>query len=164
MCSFNKNAPMNKPLIIKNDILIHAPAEIVWDVLTSPEHTPKYMFGCQALSDWRQGSSLVWKGVFDGKELIAVKGDVLRIERPFLLEYSVFDPNSNYPDVPENYTSVIYKLRAEDGGTRLTVTQGDFATVIDGEKRYQDSIAGGGWASILDQIKQVAESVPSPHS
>ena len=150
---------MKTPLIIKNDITINAGIETVWDVLTNKKHTPVYMFGCEALSDWKQGSELLWKGVFDGKELTAVKGKVIRIEKPSLLEYTVFDPNSSYPDVPENYTYVTCKLRAEGARTRLEVTQGDFSTVVDGQQRYDESMSAGGWSSILEEIKKLAESL-----
>lgn len=152
---------MQKPLVIKNQISINAAIDRVWDVLTNPIHTPKYMFGCEAISKWKQGDPLTWEGVFDGKKVVAVKGEILRIEKPFLLEYSVFDPNSNYEDVPENYTSVIYKLSESEQGTSLTITQGDFASVVDGQKRYDDSMSAGGWSSILEQIRAVAEAPTS---
>src|SRR5687768_13257074 len=112
---------MSKSLIIKNTIHIEAPIARVWDVLTNPEETKKYMFGCAALSDWKVGSSLLWKGVFDGKEIVAVKGEIAEINKEKFLAYTVFDPNMGWEDVPENYTTVTYSLVPENGGTRFTV-------------------------------------------
>jgi uncharacterized protein YndB with AHSA1/START domain len=34
----------------------------VWDALTNPETIKQYMFGTNVVTDWRQGSSIVWKG------------------------------------------------------------------------------------------------------
>lgn len=145
-------------LFVKNTITIDAPAEKVWDALTNPEQTKKYMFGCEALSDWKAGSPLVWKGVFGGVELVAVKGDIVSIKPGKFLAYTVIDPNSSIPDIPENYLTVTYDLTPENGKTVLTVTQGDYSKVADGEKRYKEAYNNGeGWNPILVQVKQLAE-------
>lgn len=148
---------MKQPMIITNSIVINAPASKIWDALTNPEQTRKYMFGCAAVSDWSPGSPLLWKGVFDGKEIVAVKGHIKEIEKNERLVYTVFDPNSTIEDVPENYTTVTCTLIPQGNQTRLTVSQGDFATVAEGERRYNDSLEGGGWSSILEKIKEILE-------
>jgi len=90
-------------LIVKNTITINAPASKVWDALVNPQQTKKYMFGCETVSDWKPGSPLLWKGVFDGKELVAVKGTVVSIQPEKYLEYTTIDPNNpNMEDIPEN--------------------------------------------------------------
>jgi len=145
-------------LIVKNTITINAPTSKVWDALVNPQQTKKYMFGCETVSDWKPGSPLLWKGVFDGKELVAVKGTVVSIQPEKYLEYTTIDPNNpNMEDIPENYLTVTYDLKPVDGNTLLTVTQGDYTKVADGQNRYNDTIAGGGWQSVLDQIKKLVE-------
>ena len=127
---------MSAPLIVENSITINATAAKVWGLLVNPEQTKKYMFGCETVSDWQVGSPLLWKGVYEGTEMVFVKGDIVMIEPGKLLVYTVIDPNSNtIPDVPENYLTVTYALSEDNGQTVLTVSQGDFATVADGEKR-----------------------------
>jgi uncharacterized protein YndB with AHSA1/START domain len=149
---------MKQPLLIHNEILIKAPASKVWDILTNPEHTKKYMFGCEALSDWKPGSPLIWKMMHEGKEFIPVKGKILNIVPDKLLRYTVFDPNSTMEDIPENYLTVTYELFEENGSTLLEVTQGDYNKVADGERRYKESYNNGeGWNPILVQIKKLAE-------
>jgi uncharacterized protein YndB with AHSA1/START domain len=149
---------MDKPLFIKNSIVIDAPADKVWDALTNPEQTKKYMFGCETVSDWKPGSPLLWKGTHEGKEMIFVKGDIIEIKPPGFLKYTTFDPNSTIDDVSENYLAVTYELTPENGKTRLTVTQGDYSTVADGERRYKDSYNNGeGWNPILVEIKKLVE-------
>ncbi len=148
---------MSKELIITNSIYIKAPAAKVWDALTNPEQTKKYMFGCETVSDWRIGSPLLWRGSYEGKEMVFVKGTILGIRPNEYLVYTVIDPNNpNIPDIPENYLTVTYTLTKENDGTTLTVTQGDYATVADGEKRYKESYNDGlGWDPILVQIKEL---------
>lgn len=149
---------MEKELIIKSKITIDAPPAKVWDTLTNPEQTKKYMFGCEALSDWKVESPLLWKGVFDGNEIVAVKGDVKAIEQDKFLAYTTIDPNSDIEDIPENYTTVTYTLTPSNGSTILEVTQGDFARIADGKRRYEDTTSGEGWMGILKEIKKVAET------
>lgn len=149
---------MDNELYIRNTITIDAPAQRVWDILVNPRQTKKYMFGCETVSDWKVGSELLWRGVFDGVELVAVKGHVLAFHPEKMLAYTTIDPNNAaIPDLPENYTTVTYSLTEKNGSTELTITQGDYSKVADGESRYKDSLAGGGWSSILEQIKQIAE-------
>lgn len=151
---------MSQPLIVRSNIDIHASAEKVWDALVNPEQTKKYMFGCEALSDWKPGSPLIWKGNFNGVELVAVKGTVVDIRPGKFLAYTTIDPNSTtIADIPENYVTVTYTLTEKEGNTLLQVTQGDFANVADGQKRYEETYNNGeGWNPILVQIKALVES------
>ena len=146
-------------LVVKNTITIQAPASKVWDALTNPEQTKKYMFGCEALSDWQPGSPLIWKGTFNGVEMVAVKGDVVSIEPGKSLVYTVIDPNNpKIPDLPENYLTITCLLTEQYGQTILDVSQGDYSTVAEGESRYKHTVDGGGWDPILTQIKTLCES------
>jgi len=147
-----------KELIVKNSIIINADAAKVWNILTNPGQTKKYMFGCETVSDWKQGSALLWQGMHQGKEMVFVKGHILEIVPGRLLKYSVIDPNASYPDIPENYLSVEYRLEKQNGSTVLTVIQDGFEDAAEGRKRFEDSYNNGeGWNPILLQIKKIAE-------
>jgi uncharacterized protein YndB with AHSA1/START domain len=149
---------MSNSLIVTNSISIHAPAEKVWDALVNPEQTKKYMFGCETVSDWKKGSELLWKGNYEGQEMIFVKGTILDIQPGKFLAYTTFDPNNkNIEDKPENYLTVTYELKSENGNTILTTTQGDYSKVGDGQNRYNDTVKGGGWQPILEEIKKMLE-------
>ena len=150
---------MAQPLLVKNTIIINAPASSVWDALVNPEQTKKYMFGCETVSDWKVGSLLLWKGEYESKEMIFVKGHIVDIKPEKLLVYTTIDPNSNIDDTSENYLTVTYALTSEKGQTILTVTQGDYNTVADGEKRYKETYNNGeGWNPILIEIKKLVET------
>jgi uncharacterized protein YndB with AHSA1/START domain len=147
-------------LFVKNQIVINAPISKVWDILTNPQQTKKYMFGCETVSDWKPGSPLLWKGIWEEKEMVFVKGNIKKIENEKHLSYTTFDPNNpKMEDKPENYTTVTYDLSESDGKTILKVTQGDFAKVDEGEKRYLEVFNNGeGWNPTLVEIKKLAES------
>ena len=149
---------MTTPLIVTNEIDIDAPAKKVWAALTEPGWTKQYMFGCVPVTDWKPGSPLLWKGVFNGAEIVAVKGQVVSIDPEKSLIYTVIDPNNPaIPDLPQNYLTVTIRLAEQDGKTHLFVSQGDYNGVADGENRYKHTVDGGGWSPILDQIKQLVE-------
>ena len=152
--NFSKRNPVPK-LIIEDNIEINAPAAKVWDVLTNPAQTKKYMFGCETVSDWKVGNSLLWRGEYEGKSMVFVKGTLVKLEPNKALHYTVIDPNGTYLDTPENELTVSYELSPGKTGTLLTVTQGDYSTVAEGEKRYNETL--GGWNAILVKVKEIAE-------
>ncbi|NJK96818.1 MAG: hypothetical protein HC905_19560 [Bacteroidales bacterium] len=144
------------PLIIKKSILINAPLSKVWKVLTKPEFTRQYMFGCDVVSDWMQGSSIEWKGLQDRNETVYIKGWIISVDPEKHVSYSTFDPQGGLPDIPENYLNVTYDLASKKDKTQLTITQGDFSAVTEGPERYSESLKG--WELTLADIKVVAES------
>jgi uncharacterized protein YndB with AHSA1/START domain len=148
---------MPKQLIVKNEILINAPISKVWDVLINPEQTPKYMYGCKIVSDFKVGGSIEWNATMDGKEITYVKGNIISIEHDKFLAYTAFDPLGTYEDIPENYLTVSYSLSTDNGLTLFTVTQGDYTQVANGEQRFNEAIAAGGWSTLLDEIKKLVE-------
>jgi uncharacterized protein YndB with AHSA1/START domain len=143
---------------VTNKIAIHATPEQVWDALVNPAKTKVYMFGCETVSDWKVGSELLWRANYEGKDIVFVKGRIVLIDPFKQLVYTVIDPFASYPDIPENYLNVTYKLEQQGEDTILTVRQDGFETAADGEKRYQDvSNKGEGWNPILVQIKALIE-------
>jgi uncharacterized protein YndB with AHSA1/START domain len=145
-------------MIVKNNIAINATPEKIWNVLTNPNETKKYMFGCETVSDWKQGGELLWKGFYNDEETVFVKGYILEIVPNRLLKYSVIDPNATYPDIPENYLSVTYKLDKQNGHVLLTVIQDGFEGAAEGVRRFEETYNNGeGWNPILVKIKKIAE-------
>jgi uncharacterized protein YndB with AHSA1/START domain len=114
------------------------------------------MLGAEAISDWKVGSPLIWHLAGTEKML---KGTIIAIEPGKRLSYTIIDPDAGYPDIPENYTKVTYELTEDHGETIVSVSDGDFATVADGEKRYQRTISG--WDLALKNLKEVVEGMKS---
>ncbi|MEM7656042.1 MAG: SRPBCC domain-containing protein [Bacteroidota bacterium] len=143
---------------IQHEIIINAPVEQVWAAITQPVWTKQYMFGCETVSDWQVGSELLWRGEMEGQPMVFVKGHITGLEENQTFGFTTFDPNSDTEDAPENYLEVMYRLSQRNGQTRLTVTQGDYDLVADGDKRYQETQEGGGWGGVLEKIKELLEA------
>jgi len=142
-------------LEIRKTVAIDAPVSTLWKVLTDNTFIQQYMFGCVAETDWLPGSPLLWKGAADGK--VYVKGQVVAIDAPHHLEYTVIDPNSSIEDIPENYLTMTYELKEDgEGASILEIAQGDFSIVADGQKRYQDVLAGDD--RLMQAIRELAEA------
>ena len=144
---------MSDSKTFETSISINASAAEVWDALTNPELTRQYMFNCDVESNWQVGSDVVWRGAADG--VVYVKGKVVQYEPHSVLGVTTFDPNSDMEDVPENHLTGTYYLTEQDGSTHVKVIQGDFASVENGEKRFED--AEGAWIMALDLLKTLLE-------
>ena len=142
-------------LFTRYTIDIAASPEAVWAMLTDPKLTKEYMFGCEAISDWKVGSTLLWRGELEGRPIVFVTGRVVTFEPHSLLAYTTFDPNGGLADVPSNHLTMTCRLTPMATGTRLELAQGDFAKVENGQARYADATKGGD--GLLEKMKQVAE-------
>lgn len=141
---------MNESRVVKKSIKLHTGVSQVWEALTNPELTKKYFFNCEAISDWCVGSSIVFKMLSEGKEVVAVKGLILAIQENALLKYSCYDPR--FEEDPSRHTTVTVVLSSETDGTTLTVTQGEFGD----EEAFNHT--GAGWEMVLSGLKELLES------
>ena len=81
-------------------IKINAPAARVWEALTTPAIIKQYFFGTTAISHWKVGSPIVFKGEWKGKEY-EDKGTILDIVPNRLFRYSYWSSMSGIEDKPE---------------------------------------------------------------
>ncbi len=137
---------------------VNASAATIWKVLTQPEYTAQYMFGCRVVTDWKPGSRVDWVGQADGKDVTYVTGVVVEYVPNERLSYSVIDPFAEYPKTEENHLLVCHTLTPEDGKIVLTVSQGDYTKVADGENRYGHG-ADEGWLQLLNKIRDIAQGI-----
>ena len=141
---------------IQNEIEINASVEKVWDLLTNPAKSPEYMYTCAIETDFKEGSTILWRGIHD--QVVYVSG-ILKEYKPLeKMVYTVIDPNADYPKTPENHLTVTYVVSETENGTHFKVTQAGYETVAEGQARYDEAVAGGGWSSVLEKIKEMAES------
>ncbi len=141
---------MNKRFIAKASISINAPVGKVWDALTNPEVIKQYMFGTNVISDWKEGSPIVWKGVWQGKKY-EDKGMILKLEQESLIQYSHFSPLSGKPDLPENYHTVTVELVSDGAETTVSLSQDNNET----EQAREHSEKN--WKMMLDGLKKLLE-------
>ena len=116
----------------------------LWNVLTKPEYTEKYMFNCRVETNLLVGSPIIWRGVFQGVEQY-LEGEILISEPQKKLKYSIVDPSLFDPQKPESYVHVSYELKQVDHKhVQLKVTTETF----DGNKERLEH-ASGGWEVMI---------------
>ncbi len=140
----------NEGLVAEATTTIAAPVATVWDALTTPATIKHYMFGTEVVTDWQQGSPIVWKGEWEGKPY-EDKGKILAIEPGRTLRISHYSSLSGAPDNPENYHTLTYQLSEEGQATRIALTQDKNASE---EERAQASET---WEKMLASLKDVVE-------
>ncbi len=141
---------MNKRLIAKASISINASVGKVWDALTDPEVIRQYMFGTNVISDWKQGSPIVWKGEWQGKKY-EDRGVILKLEPERLIQYSHFSPLSGKPDLPENYHTVTIELVSHGVETAVSLSQDNNETEQAREHSEEN------WKMMLASLKKLLE-------
>lgn len=141
---------MSANLIARASTTISAPASKVWDALTNPAMIKQYFFGTDAISDWKQGGPLEFRGSWEGKEYVD-KGVILKSEPPKLFQYTYLSSFSNLPDAPENYANISYELIEDNGQTTLNVKQENVANE-EARKHSEDN-----WATVLKDLKHLLE-------
>lgn len=145
-----------KELKVKKTITLDAEVAKVWEALTKPNMIKKYMQGIEIVSDWKVGSPILWIETLKEGEMIQGKGSIEKIEARKLLQFTTLDMNAQYSDVPSNYVQATYELTPKLGKTILSVTQGDYSRVEDGNKRFNE--ANENWNQTLSALKQFIEN------
>jgi uncharacterized protein YndB with AHSA1/START domain len=145
---------MDSDHIAKASVTVDAERERVFDALVNPEDIEEYMFGTTVVSDWREGSPIVWKGEWKGKRY-EDKGEILELVPNRRLRYTHFSPLSGEEDAPENYHTVTVELAETDSRTRVTLTQDNNPT--EEARRHSEE----NWSMMLDGLKKVVEGPAS---
>ena len=118
---------MPNNLIATAAITVNAPSGKVWSALVTPDAIKRYLFGATVVSDWKEGSRIIWKGEWQGKPY-EDKGVILRFLPGRTLQYTHFSPLAGLPDRPENYHTVTVELSADGTATRVSLSQDNNAT------------------------------------
>jgi len=141
---------MSKHFTAQACISIEAKVGSVWKALVDPALIKRYLYGTQVVSDWKVGSPISYRGVWEGKPY-EDKGRILEMEIGRLLKTSYWSAFSGLPDSPENYSTVTYSLAVGEA-TTLTVTQDNIPSE---EGRAQ---AEGNWRMVLQALKELLEN------
>lgn len=141
---------MEKDLIARATIAIDSPRVQVWKALVTPADIRQYMFGTDVASDWKVGSSIVWKGEWQGS-LFEDKGVILQSDPERVLQYSHFSPLSGLPDEPDSYHVVTIELSSEGTKTRISLSQDNNSS----EQAREHSERN--WAMMLTALKEFLE-------
>ena len=105
-------------------LMIKAPVENVWDLLTNPEQVKLWQYGSILTTDWIVGTHIRFTTKWQNK-IFEQWGTVLEIRPYELIKYSLFAPRPELEDKPENYFIMNYVLKAENVQTKLEIIQED---------------------------------------
>ncbi len=141
---------MGKNFIAKSSILIDAPPSQVWEALTNPKMIKQYLFGTDAISDWKVGNPIIYRGIWNGKSY-EDKGTILSVVPEKLLVSTYWSSMSGLADSPENYKKVTYQLTLENNQTMLTISNDNNATKEDRDHSAKN------WDMVLSALKKLLE-------
>jgi uncharacterized protein YndB with AHSA1/START domain len=141
---------MGNDIIASVNSIIHAPIDRVWRALTDPQDIARYMMGAQVISDWKAGSTITWKGEWNGKPFEDT-GRVLAIMHPDLLKYS---HSSTTPEGEREEHVITIELKEVAGATHVRLTQGQNATQEASDHAVEM------WTTMLDGLKKVLGEAP----
>jgi uncharacterized protein YndB with AHSA1/START domain len=136
------------PNRIERDILIDAPVDVVWAVVTEPEHISGW-FSDSVELELRPGGAAVLHWDAHG----SVHGRVERVEPPRFFSFRWAVKHGEGFD-EANATLVEFSLSAEGESTRLTVVESGFSELDVAEpelqQRFDDHVRG--WRAELGDL------------
>lgn len=158
-------------------IYINSTPEQIWEAITKPEWTEKYMYNSLVEYDLKPGGKYVsypGQGVIEGSKAMGfpvpetmTDGEVIEVDAPNKLVQTwrlTMDPQM----IAEGFTRLTWQLREiKPKLTKLTVTHElegapNLALLVSGEweeqNQGQGGGGGGGWNQILSGLKTLLET------
>ena len=134
---------------IVRETLVAAPPERVWEVLTRPEHLPRWFQAETAEIDLRPGGSLVLRWAEHGTGYARVE----RVEEPTRFSFR-WALEEDVEPTPGEETLVEFTLTAQGDGTLLRVVESGFSTLDrPAEKQaWHRERNVDGWRQVLDAV------------
>ena len=122
--------------------------EKVWEGFVGREANRTIFGGAELEGEFKAGGSIAWVGPgADGKPTAYVRGKVLRVEAPKILQYT-FAMGQN-----SNESRVTLELVPESEATQVIVTHDEWAA---DDPTY--AACGDGWPRILSRLKTLIET------
>ena len=143
------------PDAIEKEVVIEAPLEVVWRVVTDPAHIRQW-FADEAEVELRVGGGGRLR--FNSGDSYQLQIEALEPPRRFAFRW--VQPEGS-PVRAESSLLVEFLLEPEAGGTRLRVVESGFDTIDWSEAakaKYADNHSRG-WQVLLDRLHEYAPSV-----
>lgn len=146
-----------KPDRIEREIVIAAPIERVWQVVTAPEHVGVWFGqGRPADIDLRPGGTMV----LDHGEHGVFPTRIVTVEKPHRFSYRWASGFPGAPATEDNSTLVEFTLTAEGDKTRLVVIESGFASLeipVEREATASYDSHQAGWLEVTGNLARYAE-------
>ena len=141
---------MSEDLILERIVFVKESKEKLWEVLTDPKYTKRYMFNSEFETDWKKGGEIKLRGNFLGHK-IYTRGVISEYIPYEHVQYKSFDPGLGYEDIPENYLWTSFLLTPKEGGTEVKFVIENFG----GSKEKYDDAAKGLDKVIIPGFKKI---------
>lgn len=142
---------------IEREVVIAAPRERVWEIITQAEHVGKW-FGDSAEVDLRPGGTMVLRWEKYG----TVYAMIEKIDAPGYFSYRWTPGKLDEKPSIEKSTLVEFTLTPQGGQTRLRVVESGFSRLPMNEseraEQFKDNTEG--WSSKLRNVQQYVEQLP----
>lgn len=141
------------PDSIERDILIQAPLDAVWRIVTEPDQIAQW-FSDKAEVDLRPGGS---GSLTFERQGVTAPFVVEAVEPPHRFAWRWSHPEGSVPR-EGNSTLVEFLLSAEGDGTRLRIVESGIGALerTDAEKREFLEDHGGGWTTCITSLGEYA--------
>src|SRR4051794_29296841 len=143
---------------IEREILINAPVERVWKLITEADHLGRWFADAGAQIDLRPGGAMVlrWRQRTSRGRVVAVEPN-----SRFAYRWAPFDDPGGEEPVEGNSTLVEFTLQREGQATRLRVVETGFATLATSDEQRASNLDGNtrGWRRELGELREHAEKV-----
>ena len=144
---------------IEREVLIEAPVERVWDLVTEAEHLGRWFADAGAEVDLRPGGAMALHWSEHG----TAKGRIEAVEptRLFAFRWAPFKDPGGVDPTDGNSTRVEFTLSAEDDGTRLRVVESGFEMLDASDEQRRANLEGNteGWRLELGELQEYATTV-----
>jgi uncharacterized protein YndB with AHSA1/START domain len=150
---------MQIPDQIEREVVIEAPLERVWALITEPEHVGTWFADAGAEIDLEEGGAITMTWAEYG----TVHARVERVEAPrvFAYRWAPFPEPGGKEPVEGNSTLVEFSLAPDGDGTRVRVVESGFHS-LDASDEHRRSLHGEnseGWEMELGHLAEHAARV-----
>ena len=144
---------------IEREVVIDAPVDRVWKLVTEAQHLGRWFGDAGAEVDLRPGGAMELRWAQHG----ASRGRVEAVEPPrrFVFRWAPYEDPGGVDPTDDNSTRVEFTLTEEGDGTRLRVVESGFETLATSEEQRQKNRDGNteGWRIELGELQEYATRV-----
>jgi uncharacterized protein YndB with AHSA1/START domain len=144
---------------IEREVVIDAPVERVWELVTQAEHLGRWFGDAGAEVDLRPGGAMALHWSEHGE----ARGRIEAVEptRIFAFRWAPFKDPGGLDPTDGNSTRVEFTLSAEGDGTRLRVVESGFEMLDSSKEQRARNLEGNteGWRMELDELQDYATRV-----
>jgi len=134
---------------IKKSVYIGAGPEAVYDALTSSDAMVRYLPIKKVTSEWKVGGELLLDGEIDGTQF-RDHGLIEILSRPTHFQYTYWSTNHGTARLPENQSTISYRLSPKHGGTQLDL---EHSRLRAEQKRIMTTV----WEALLGSLRKYVE-------